>query len=320
MLLAALVPAGCSPGGAATKPAGRVETPASPILTSSWRDEPADPARVRIDPIAGVTEPSDLLFVDGALYTVSDSFRQIYRIDLNAPAGAPLPVTSWTPEGLPEGTDLEAMARLPGGEVLLANETTGVLFVLSPFPAKACAAWQTGIGGACLVGRPNCGIEALAVLPDGRLFVGREREPRSAYLFDLPRKPCAAARLEGRTYLLLPDGVGPDISAATFDAVSGRLLLVARSRQAVLEFEVPSRTPGDTSPRPLALLGSFRYATTEATLGYLGFDFPKVEGIAIGPDRVLYLAVDNNERISRLFGDRSPALLRFFPVEDASAP
>jgi len=284
-------------------------------VTSLWRDVPADKARVRVDQIPGITEPSDLLLRQGRLYTVSDSYRQVYEIDFSGPGGGIRRVGTWTPAGLAQQTDLEAMAQLPGGEVLLASENNGAVFVLSPFPGHTCAAWDTGVAGTCFFGRANCGIEAMAVLPGGRLFVAKEREPRSAWIFDLPASPCAATKLTGRTYLKLPDDVGPDISAATYDNVSGHLLLVARSRQKVFEFTVPPATPGDTSPRALELAGSFSFAATEDSLGYQGLISHQVEGIAVDERRVLYLVVDNNERRSARLGDSRPPLLRFFPVE-----
>ena len=284
-------------------------------LTSLWRDAPEDRARVRIDQIPDVTEPSDLLLREGLFYTISDSYRMIYQVDFGGPGGAPRRAGGWTPAGLALQTDLEALAQLAGGEVLLANEANGVIFVLSPFPRHTCAAWDTGVDGRCFFGRANCGIEAMAVVPGRRLFVAKEREPRSAWLFDLPGNPCAATTLTGRTYLKLPENVGPDISAATFDAASGHLLLVARSNQKVLEFEVPAATPGDTSPRPLVMAGSFSYAASENSLGYTGLLSHQVEGIAVDEKRVLYLVVDNNERLSSRFGDRRPPLLRFFPVD-----
>ena len=284
-------------------------------VTSLWRDAPDDPSRVRIDLIPDVTEASDLLLHQGAFYTISDSFRLIYQIDFYGAGGAIRRVGSWTPTGLPMQIDLEALAALPGGEVLLASETNGVIFVLNPFPRHACAAWKTGVEGTCFFGRPNCGIEAMAVVPGRRLFVAKERDPRAAYLFDLPDKPCAASSLTGRTYLELPDEVGADISSATFDAASGHLLIVARSSQKVLEFEVPDPTPGDTSPRRLNLLGAFSYARTEDALGYGGLLHHQVEGIVVDERRVLYLTVDNNERVSTRFGSARPPLLRFFPVD-----
>ena len=112
-------------------------------VTSLWRDDPEDPARVRIDLIPDMTEASDLLLRGGALYTISDSYRQIYQIDFGGPGGSVRRAAAWTPSGLPAQTDLEALAQLPGGEVLLANETDGVVFVLSPFPRHACAAWPS---------------------------------------------------------------------------------------------------------------------------------------------------------------------------------
>jgi hypothetical protein len=162
----------------------------------------------------------------------------------------------------------------------------------------------------------------MAVVPGGRLFVAKERETRGAWLFDLPETPCAAHTLTGRTYLKLPDEVGADISAATYDAASGHLLLVARSRQKVLEFEVPPPTPEDTSPRPLPLVGAFSFANTERALGYpAGLFYSQVEGIAVDANRVLHLMVDNNRQESSRFGDRRAALIRFFPVPaPASAP
>jgi len=283
-------------------------------VTSLWRDTLSDTSRVRLDQVPDISEPSDLLLLDGSLYTISDDYRRVYRIDFEGPDGAPKRGGTWTVPGLPPGVDLEALAPLPGGEVLVASETQGSIFVLSPFPGHACAAWSTGVEGSCFIGRANCGIEAMAVLPGNRLFVAKEREPRAAYTFDLPADPCAATRLEGRTYLKLPNDVGPDISAATYDPISGHLFLVARSRQTVLEFEVPEPTPGDTAPRPLVLLGGFNYAASEDALDYPGLDFHQVEGIAIDAQRVLYLIVDNNSRFSRAFGNNRPALLRFFPV------
>jgi phytase-like protein len=292
--------------------AGPQTRPAS--ITSAWRDDPSDPNVTRIDAIPGITEPSDLLLRGGSLFTVSDSHRSVYRLAFDGPGGAPRRAGTWTPSGLPDAVDLEALAELPTGEVLLASENTGSIFVLSPFPEHACAAWTSGIPGSCFIGRPNCGIEAMAVLPGGRLFAAKERDPRGAWLFDLPAKPCTAAVLSGRTYLKLPDEVGPDIAAATYHAGTGHLLLVARSRQRVLELEVPEPTPGDTSPRALALVGSFSYASAENVLDYEGIDFHQVEGIAVDDRNVLYLCVDNNDRFSRAFGNARPALIRFFPV------
>jgi hypothetical protein len=306
LLAAAQVMAPASLGSTQTRPS---------TVTSLWRDTPADAARVRIDLIPEVTEASDLLLRDGAFYTISDSYRHIYRIDFGGAQGSIRRTGDWTPVGFPAQTDLEALTALPGGEVLAASETDGTLFVLAPFPSHACAAWRSGIAGTCFFGRPNCGIEAMAVVPGGRLFVAKEREPRAAYLFDLPDKPCAATSLTGRTYLKLPDEVGPDISAATFDAASGHLLVVARSNQKVLEFEVPPATPGDTSPRPLTLLGGFSYARTENSLGYPGLLHHQVEGIAVDAGRVLYLTVDNNDRVSPRLGSSRPPLIRFFPVD-----
>jgi hypothetical protein len=289
------------------------EPVAAALVTSLWRDDPADRSRVVVDELPGIIEPSDLLLKDGELYTISDDQRQIFRVRFDGPRGAPRRAGSWTPSGLPQAVDLEALAPLPGGGVLLASETRGVLFVIQPFPDHACAAWNTEVDGSCFIGKPNCGVEALALLPGDRLFVAKERDPRGAWLFDLPADPCRGTTLAGRTYLTLPEEVGPDISAATFDGPSGHLLVVARARQSVLEFEVPAATPGDTSPRPLRLLGSFSYARSENSLDYAGLDFHQVEGIAVDDARTLYLSVDNNDRFSRSFGNRHAALLRFFP-------
>jgi len=294
-------------------------TPAGPAAgaVALWRDEPDNPALVRIDAMPGISEPSDLLWTGGELYTISDSQREVYRIHLEGRNSPPKKGGAWVPRGLPPALDLEAMASLPGGEILLASETNGTIFVLSPFPEHACAVWSSGVDGTCYIGKANCGVEALAVLPDRRLFVAKERDPRGAWLFDLPSMACEAATLAGRTYLTLPEEVGPDISAATWDAVTGHLLLVARSRQSVLEFEAPPITPGNTSPRPLKLLGSFSYARTENALDYAGLDFHQVEGIAVDGDRTLYLAVDGNERTSRRLGGRQGGLLRFYAYPGA---
>ncbi len=293
-------------------PAGSQTRPAA--VTSLWRDTLADTTRVRLDQVPDITEPSDLLLIGDDLYTVSDDYTRIYRIGFDGPHGSPKSNGSWVISGIPPGADLEALAELPRGQVLVASETHGTIFVVNPFPGHACAAWSTGIEGTCFIGRANCGIEAMAVLPGKRLFVAKEREPRAAYIFDLPDDPCSAGKLTGRIYLKLPEEVGPDISAATYDPVSKHLFLVARARQAVLEFEVPEPTPGDTSPRPLVLLGEFSFAASENALDYPGLDFHQVEGIAIDAKRVLYLIVDNNSRFSRAFGNNRAAMLRFFPV------
>lgn len=294
-------------------PAGHPVTTQPAPLTSLWRDEPSDETRVRITPILGASEPSDLLLRDGGLFSVGDSNQTIYRFQIDGAAKSITLAGMWTPPGLPAGSDLEAFATLPGGEVLLASETNGTIFVLSPFPQHVCAAWHTGIEGTCLFGRANCGIEALAVLPGGRLFVGKEREPRGAFLFDLPEDPCAATTLVGKVALKLPDEVGPDLSAATWDEATGHLLIVARTSQKVLEFEIAAPAVGEIAPR-LNLVGSFSYAASENLIGYRTTIFHQVEGIAVDQTRVLYLVVDNNEKSSGLFGARRAALLRFFPV------
>jgi len=298
---------------AAAAPGPRAPVEPAAILTPLWRDDPADVARVRIDPVPTIAEPSAILLRGGGLFTVSDKLPMIFRLDFDPVDATPRLTGRWSPVGLPERTDLEAMSALPGGEVLIASETNGAIFVVRPFPDRVCAAWMSGVDPHCFVGPPNCGIEALAVLPGGRLFVAKERDVRGAWVFDMPADPCAGGDLAGRTYLKLPDEVGPDISAAYHDAPTGRLLIVARARQTVLEFEAPAAPPGNTAPRPLRLIGSFSYADTEDALGYPGI-FNQVEGIAVGEDRVLYLLVDNNGQVSRRFGDRRAALLRFFAV------
>ncbi len=304
-VLAALLALAATQAPAARAPAA---------LTALWRDTPSDTSRVRIDSIPLVVEPSALLLREGAIYTVSDSFPKVYRIDFG-PTGQAIRPEFWSPSGMPAVTDLEALTSLPGGEVLVAHETTGAIFVLRPFPTVACAAWQTEIAGDCFVGRPNCGIEAMAALPDGRLFVAKERQPRGAFLFDVPSEPCKGTTLTGRVYLKLPDEVGSDISDATYDAATGHLLLVARSRQQVIELSIPEIPRGSTAPVDLPLVGTFSYAASENALDYIGIDFHQVEGIAVDEERVLHLIVDNNSRKSRSFGDWRSALLRFFPVD-----
>ena len=297
---------------AAPAPAG--DPPAAGgAVTSLWTDAPADGSRVRVDQIPDIPEPSDLLIHKGALYTVSDSRKSLYRLDLDKTPGRVVVGGTWQISGLPAATDLEALAELPGGEVLLASETRGNIFVLSSFPDQACAAWETGVSGTCLFGRANCGVEAIAVLPGGKLLVAKEREPRAAYLFDIPQAACTAATLGGRTRLELPDEVGPDISAATYDPVSGHLLLVARARQKVLELALSESKEGERSLHRLELVGSFSFRQTEDSLEYGGLGHHQVEGIAVDEKRVLHLVVDNNERASRVFGNRRAALLRFFP-------
>lgn len=283
-------------------------------LTPLWRDTPSDITRVRIDSIPLAVEPSALLIRDGEIYTVSDSFPKIYRIAFG-PNGEMIRPEFWSPSGMPPATDLEALTALPGGEVLAAHETTGSIFVLNPFPTVVCAAWQTEVAGDCFIGRPNCGIEAMAALPGGRLFVAKERQPRGAFLFDTPKETCTGATLTGRIYLKLPDEVGSDISGATYDEATQHLLIVARSRQQVVELAVPEIPEGSTAPVELALVGTFGYAASEDVLDYIGIDFHQVEGIAVDEKRVLHLIVDNNSRKSRSFGNWRSALLRFFPVE-----
>ena len=312
-LSAALIALACA------APAAGADDPAN--LTALWRDEPSDVRQVRIDPVQMVPEPSDLLLLDGVVWTVSDKVPMVFRLVPPATGQDSWSAQRFSPAGLPEKPDLEAMTVLPGGEVLLASEKNGALFVLREFPDRVCAAWMTGVDNRCFIGPDNCGIEAMAVVPGGRIFVAKERETRGAWFFDLPGSPCTAHTLTGRTYLKLPDEVGADISAATYDAKSGHLFLVARSRQKVLEFSVPPPTPGDTSPRALNLLGEFSFARTERALGYPGgFFYNQFEGIAVDANRVLHLMVDNNRQESSRFGDRRAALVRFYPVAEAGAP
>ena len=310
-LLAAMGALGAGEGG------GPPSDPGATLATSLWRDEPRAPRHTRLDPLHGIPEPSDLLLRGGELLMISDASRDVYRLALDGPGGSARLSDSWEPEGLPEVVDIdfEALAELPSGEVLVGSESSGDLYVLSSLSRKVCAVWRTGVTGRCLLGRPNCGVEAVAVLPNGHLFVAKEREPRAAYLFDLPATPCADTTLSGRTYLMLPSEVGPDVSAATYDSASGHLLLVARSRQKVIEVEPPVGTPGDTSPRSLVALGSFGYGATEDTLAYSGLPHAQVEGIAVDADRVLYLVVDSNNHRSATFGNSAPALLRFYPAQ-----
>ena len=50
------------------------------------------------------------------------------------------------------------------------------------------------------------------------------------------------------------------------------------------------------------------------TLDDRGLLHHQVEGIVVDEHRVLYLTVDNNERVSTRFASARPPLLRFFPV------
>ena len=152
---------GCAAGGG-------VEI--DPYLDSSKADGHPAHLHLRDDHKLHVDEPSDLVLVDGDLYTVSDQHSKIYAITPGGHAEEYLNV---------DARDLEAIAFEPAsGEFLLGDEQTAKVWHIDGDGGRHDAieidAAQDG----------NSGIEGLTVLPNGDLIVAKEKHPAKIFQLD----------------------------------------------------------------------------------------------------------------------------------------
>ncbi|MBL0212834.1 MAG: SdiA-regulated domain-containing protein [Myxococcales bacterium] len=151
-LIATLV-AGC---------ADRGPTEIAPFTQSGKADGLPDRLRKIDDHKLHVDEPSDLVFTDGRLYTVSDAHGMIYEIDDDGDVQDKLDI---------EGRDLEAVTVDAHGEFLVADESRARIWHID---ADGSRHDPIDIPEA---EDGNSGIEGLTFGKDGHLLIAKEKDP-----------------------------------------------------------------------------------------------------------------------------------------------
>lgn len=151
--LIATVAIGCAPGSPAD---------ITPFTQSGKADGLPERLKKLDDHKLHVSEPSDLAFANGKLYTVSDAHSKIYEIDGDGDVQDELDI---------DGHDLEAVAVDANGEFLVADESRAKIWHIDRDgnrhdPIEIPDA-EDG----------NSGIEGLAFLKNGHLVVAKEKDP-----------------------------------------------------------------------------------------------------------------------------------------------
>jgi uncharacterized protein YjiK len=117
-----------------------------------------------------MTEPSDLAFVDGELYAVSDAKSKIYKVNGDGDAKEVVNV---------DGSDLEALAydkKLK--QFLIADEAKAKIWWLKDDGSRDASLEIDNADDG------NSGIEGLVVAPNGHLFAVKEKDPSRLYEMD----------------------------------------------------------------------------------------------------------------------------------------
>lgn len=126
-------------------------------------------------------EPSGLVQYDGRLLTISDrDDRTLYELDLGETSAVARPFRTLSFPEEETALDFEGLALGGDGDVLLVSEST--FRVLSVRP-DGTTRWitpslESAGQGAGLFQKDNADFEGLVRLPDGRLLLAAEREPR----------------------------------------------------------------------------------------------------------------------------------------------
>lgn len=151
--LIATLAIGCAPGS---------PTDIEPFTQSGKADGLPDRLRKLEDHKLHVSEPSDLAFADGRLYTVSDAHSKIYEIDTDGDVVDELDI---------EGHDLEAVAVDLDGEFLVADESRAKIWHVDRMGERHDPIEiPDALDG-------NSGIEGLAFDKHGHLLVAKEKDP-----------------------------------------------------------------------------------------------------------------------------------------------
>ncbi len=150
--------------------AGGLPTEILPFEQSGKADGLPDRLRRLDDHKLHVDEPSDLVFADGRLYTVSDAHGKIYEIDDDGDVKDELDI---------EGHDLEALAVDASGEFLVADESKAKVWHIDRDGHRHDPIEIEDASDG------NSGIEGLTFGKNGHLLVAKEKDP--ARLIELDR-------------------------------------------------------------------------------------------------------------------------------------
>jgi uncharacterized protein YjiK len=201
-----------------------------------------------------VDEPSDLVIVDGQLYTVSDQHSKIYGISRKGNVEDEIDI---------DGNDLEAVTFDPArGEFLVADETKAKIWHIDASGARRDPFELDADDG-------NSGIEGLAFDDRGHLFVAKEKDPARIFELAADGTELDRKRIE----------FAADLSALAFNADDGHLYALSDQDRALfrldadLEVEYAWRVPVD-KPEGLAFDGGriFIASDSEERLYELAFD------------------------------------------------
>ena len=163
--------------------------------------------RNRVD----VEEPSDLVAVDGKLYTVSDRHSKIYKITPDGDARTELDIAA---------QDLEALAfDHERGEFMIGDESSGKIWYIDATGSRYDSIELDAGDG-------NSGIEGLVVKPNGHTFVAKEKDPARIFELDADGDPL---------YEMTADF--EDISAISFNARDNRIYVLSDQEQSLFRLD-----------------------------------------------------------------------------------
>jgi hypothetical protein len=248
---------------------------------------------VRIE-ITDDFEPSGLALEGEHILTVSDKHDSaVYEIVQGETNATLRTFVSFTaPSEVAGPLDLEGMVADPDGTLLVVSEAA--LRVLR-VTVTGRATWITPSLGsigrrAGLFPKRNAGIEGIAHLPDGRLVLAAEREPRG--LVELPADLANVETSPDTHAWAMPSSIHPvpmarDTDFSDLAVADGELYALERNSHLVVRLE---RTADRWEERE-----AWSYAHTENDPQYAYVDgrYGVAEGLAIDRDHV-YVVTDNN--------------------------
>ncbi len=183
-----------------------------PDVQSSKADGMPSNLTLRDDYRVDVDEPSDLAFINGKLYTVSDSHSRIYEIDDDGDVRDVINI---------EGYDLEALAGDNEGHFYVGDESRAKVWRLdSDGNRQASFAIDTTDG--------NSGIEGLAFDNDGVMYVAKEKNPATIIRLD-----ASSGEEINREKL----GFTDDLSALTFNVADNLLYALSDEEHKLYRFD-----------------------------------------------------------------------------------
>ncbi len=235
-------------------------------------------------------EPSGLVWLAGALYTVCDKDDgTIYRIELGPGTARLVPHLRFTPPE-PGPMDWEGVTADPGGAFYLVSERHGRLLRVSP---DGAAAWVTpdlrpGARRVGLFQKGNAGFEGVTWLGPNHWLGAVEREPRGLVEWRLRADGVQVTATvhedspfkDALPLLRLPDYAG-------LDHDDGRLYALFRNAHLVVRLERDGEGWREVEA------WSYRHIETDPRWAYASQTYGMAEGLAVRGDDV-WLIFDNN--------------------------